>query len=439
MKKIFFCFGLAAMLFCSQTNEIVAQKVTENLKLKGTVSADIENINKEADPKFVPVVINPESVKSKGSSNRKKLSELEQGMAIVTNIVNRLIQREYSFALLSGHKYMVNSCLGLKVSSGQFDLKFANPEIGITGGKFSVKLEIDKIKFSALKIRSRPRVPDFSDPDPCHFSGKFEIGGEATDVSVRVTLDLVAVATSGAAAYCALTFGEPSQITWKIGGFNLRPVPNVLDNMAKEMVEDALNNGMIDLVYNRLMDAAKAVLPEYFDACEAQEKMGRDLENVSNPATAENNPPKTDQGKWVITPVPTMKGVLGKLNTQFSEGADWSIDIRTAAENKFITNRSSYSKHGPLQDIAPGTYNFQLNTILVENVPIEKGKETRLKAGILNIVSEGRWELRSENKEKFHTSGSKPKKIVLPVGNYQVKLGTQFFPVIIKDEETVEY
>ncbi|HLF45770.1 MAG TPA: hypothetical protein VI548_05065 [Chitinophagaceae bacterium] len=129
----------------------------------------------------------------------------------------------------------------------------------------------------------------------------------------------------------------------------------------------------------------------------------------------------------------------GKLSTKFSEGADWSIDIRTAAENKFITNRSSHSKHGTLQDIAPGTYNFQLNSILVENVPIEKGKETRLKAVILNIVSEGRWELRSENKEKFHTSGSKPKKIVLPVGNYQVKLGTQFFPVVIKDGETVEF
>ena len=143
--------------------------------------------------------------------------------------------------------------------------------------------------------------------------------------------------------------------------------------------------------------------------------------------------------KWVITPVPTMKGVLGKLNTNFSEGADWSIDIRTAAGNKFITNRSGYSKHGPLQDIAPGTYNFRLNTILVENVPIEKGKETRLKAGYLNIVSEGGWNLYDESKKKFQTSGNKPKKIALPVGNYQLKLGGQFFPVVIKDKETVEY
>ncbi len=146
-----------------------------------------------------------------------------------------------------------------------------------------------------------------------------------------------------------------------------------------------------------------------------------------------------DAAKWVITPVPAMKGVLGKLNTKFSEDADWSIDVRTAAENKFITNRSSYSKHGPMQDIAPGTYNFQLNTILVENVPIEKGKETRLKAGFLNIVSEGVWQLYDETQKIFHTSGNKPKKIVLPIGSYQLKLGGQFFPVVIKDKETVEY
>ena len=142
--------------------------------------------------------------------------------------------------------------------------------------------------------------------------------------------------------------------------------------------------------------------------------------------------------KWVITPINNMKGVLGKLNTNFPENTDWSIDIRTAAENKFIINRSSYSKHGPLQDIAPGTYNFQLNTILVENVPIEKGKETRLKAGILNIVSTGVWQLYDETQKIFHTSDNKPKKIALPVGNYQLNLGGQFFPVVIKDGKMVE-
>lgn len=142
--------------------------------------------------------------------------------------------------------------------------------------------------------------------------------------------------------------------------------------------------------------------------------------------------------KWVITTA-NMKGVLGRLNTAFPSDVEWSVDIRNSADNKFITNRSGFSKHGPAQDIAPGIYNFRLNTIVVENVPIERGKETRLKTGVLQIVSEGDWEIYNEAKQKFYTSGNKPKKIALPVGSYQLKLGGQFYPVVIKDGATVEY
>ncbi|MDZ7623832.1 MAG: hypothetical protein U5J96_05215 [Ignavibacteriaceae bacterium] len=141
--------------------------------------------------------------------------------------------------------------------------------------------------------------------------------------------------------------------------------------------------------------------------------------------------------KWVITPVPTMKGVLGRLNTSFPEGVSWTIDVRTT-EDKFITNRSGSGKHGSSYDIAPGNYYFRLNTITVQDVPIEKGKETRLKAGYLSIVSEGEWNLYDESKKKFHTSGNKPKKIALPVGNYQLKMGGQFFPLLVIDGETIE-
>ena len=147
---------------------------------------------------------------------------------------------------------------------------------------------------------------------------------------------------------------------------------------------------------------------------------------------------ESSAGKWVISTA-NVKGVFGRLNTDFPSDVEWSVDIRKSADNKFITNRSGFSKHGPAQDVAPGIYNFRLNTILVENVPIERGKETRLKTGVLNIVSPGHWELYDETKTRFHTSGNKLKKIALPAGSYQLKLGGQFFPVVIRDKETVEY
>ncbi|MFN2458677.1 MAG: hypothetical protein ABR502_10775, partial [Chitinophagaceae bacterium] len=147
------------------------------------------------------------------------------------------------------------------------------------------------------------------------------------------------------------------------------------------------------------------------------------------------DPAGNNTNKWVISTA-NMKGVLGRLNTTFPADVEWSILIK-ATDDKFITSRSGFSKHGPSYDLAPGMYNFRLNTITVENVPIERGKATRLKAGYLNIVSEGHWEIYNEAKQKLHTTGNKPKKIALPVGNYQLKLGGAFFPVNIKDGEAV--
>lgn len=140
-------------------------------------------------------------------------------------------------------------------------------------------------------------------------------------------------------------------------------------------------------------------------------------------------------GKWVITPVSTMKGVLGKLDINFPADVERDILIYQPADNKFIT---SVSRNDKTYSIAPGEYRFTITAVPVENVPIQKGHETRIKMGFLNVVSEGDWHLYNDTKEKQYTSGNKPKRIALPVGSYQLKLGTQFYPVVLKDAETVE-
>jgi hypothetical protein len=139
--------------------------------------------------------------------------------------------------------------------------------------------------------------------------------------------------------------------------------------------------------------------------------------------------------KWVITPVPNMKGVLGRLDINFPPDVERNILIYQQTDNKFLR---SVSHNDKIYTIAPGQYRFTLTNVPVDNVPIQKGHETRLKAGFLNIVSDGDWHLYNDTKEKAYTSGNKPKKLPLPVGSYQVKLGGQFYPLIIKDGETVE-
>ncbi|MGZ8550920.1 MAG: hypothetical protein ACXWV2_09670 [Chitinophagaceae bacterium] len=140
--------------------------------------------------------------------------------------------------------------------------------------------------------------------------------------------------------------------------------------------------------------------------------------------------------KWEITPVTNMKGVLGMLDINFPKDVERNILIYQLPDNKFLRSVSHNDKTYP---IAPGEYRFTLTNVPIDNVPIKKGHETRLRAGYVNLVSEGDWHLYDESKEKAFTSGNKPVKLVLPVGSYQLKLGGQFFPMIIKDSVTVEY
>ncbi len=144
------------------------------------------------------------------------------------------------------------------------------------------------------------------------------------------------------------------------------------------------------------------------------------------------------QEKWKVT---AMKGItkgMGRLNLVFPDSVIWSVDIYSSA-NKFLDNHSIMDRRNAddtknYYELTPGIYNFKLNTVMVENVPIEEGKETRLKAGVLEITTAGNWELRNETKEKFLTSGNQPKKFALPVGNYQLKEGGGFRMVQIVDE-----
>ncbi len=146
--------------------------------------------------------------------------------------------------------------------------------------------------------------------------------------------------------------------------------------------------------------------------------------------------------KWVITPVKGIKKVTGRLNLAFADSVIWSVNIYNSSK-KFLDNHSKLDTRNAADtrkyyELTPGIYHFKLNTVMVENVPIEVGKETRLRTGVLDITTTGNWELRSETKQ-FLTSENKPKKFALPVGSYQLKLGLEFHSFVIKDGETVEY
>jgi hypothetical protein len=141
----------------------------------------------------------------------------------------------------------------------------------------------------------------------------------------------------------------------------------------------------------------------------------RNANNLKNDPAPETVTSETD--KWQISTVKTIRKGMGRLNLDFPPGVEWSVDIYSD-QNKFIINRSHETYKQKSTDLPPGNYNFKLNTVLVENVPVEEGKSTRLKSGIHEVGKNLHWELRSEDNTKFLTSGNKLIKMALPVGSY---------------------
>jgi hypothetical protein len=151
----------------------------------------------------------------------------------------------------------------------------------------------------------------------------------------------------------------------------------------------------------------------------------------------ENETENISTEKWLLASNKKIPADKGSLNLIFPANVEWSVDILTS-ENKFYTNRSSYSKHTSY-DLAPGNYNFRFNSIPIENVPVEKGKETRFRLGILNIISKGTWNLSDESKKKYYTSGNKPVKMAFPVGTYQFTFEEKTYRIQIKEGVVLKF
>lgn len=464
MKKIL----LLLLAWCISA-EVLSQDIkalrTSSIKFRGIISSDTENVNREIEPPFAGRLIQRRGQFGENQSgNLVSILSLPNGLAIMKESTDKLIENEYKFTVLSGHKYMVNSCFGIKVSSGEFYVKFKNPHVEVnTMGDVKIKLEVDKLRFSAIKIRVKPRSPDLQDPNPCHFSGKFEISCEVKDLTVTTFINPVISSTLGAGGstvFCLLGYEDAPKVDWIINMANFVGFTNSLDHVAKEMFYDGLDFGMQNLIVDKYVELTKSIMEKYFETCSKinyavtvlirnssadgktiyefagnESKPSSEGKRVSSDSADKTASKENEAEKWVITPVSTMKGVLGRLDINFPADVERNILIYQQADNKFLR---SVSRNDKIYTIAPGQYRFTLTNVPVDNVPIKKGHETRLKAGFLNIVSEGNWHLYDETKEKAYTSGNKPKKLPLPIGSYQIKLGGQFFSLVIKDGETVE-
>ena len=425
----------------------------KEIKLRGTLSDAAENTGKEIDP-TMPMKMTVQSMVLAGQAAAniaisvneaaaQGLQVLPHGIAIAQKAIGRLIANQYQFSLLSSNKYMVNDCLGIKVSTGQFGIKFQDPSVTFTQtGDLRIKLKVDRITMSGFKLRMRPRVPDFSDPNPCHFSGKFEVGGSAKDISVTIVLSpklLSYPVQSATATWCLMGYNNEPMLDWAMDALDLAGLANTYYHNAKEMMFDALDFGLNKLLLNEFLNILREQIKTYYADCQQAVAHTNELVTFSsgNTQTTATSPEKIgnpikEDSAWNIKSN-NLKSNSGRLIFNSPEGSIWVLYIYRMSDDKYVTSYANVNNKGVVS-LPPGEYKITINDAPVLNVPIKSGHDTKLKTGVLDVDFEDVWYLYSEDKSDSHTSGNKPMKILLPVGRYLLEESGLGRVVVVKEE-----
>lgn len=158
--------------------------------------------------------------------------------------------------------------------------------------------------------------------------------------------------------------------------------------------------------------------------------------NSTKTDVKENNV-ETSAEKWVITPS-SLKGATGTVSITLPEGLEWHLDIKSS-DDKALGKWDDRWNNKKTISLMPGEYNIFFTYIPLLGVPIQKGMNTRLKAGILDVVSTGQWQIWNEEKTKVHVVYYKPSKIGLPIGKYHIELNGQYKAIEIKEGKVTEF
>ncbi len=145
-----------------------------------------------------------------------------------------------------------------------------------------------------------------------------------------------------------------------------------------------------------------------------------------------NNLP--NEKNWEIEPNVSAKSATGKILIKIPKEVECIISISQPNTGKelfysgALTNARTFS-------LAPGTFDVKISGSTIKNVPVQKGMNTRIKAGILNVTASEIWTLYDENKNKQIYFSATAKRIGLPAGNYQLEIHRNTKQIIIKDGE----
>ena len=235
-----------------RTNLTLVSSSDERVALahRGVRSSDDENAKGERDS-YAPVARRAIPIGSLSSKSRR-LKEDPNVQAYLDKGRSFLNGFEINTALLAGHKYMISSCLGIKVSAGEFMLKVPDPDLRVDNTGLVLTFAIPHMEMSGFKLRFRPDVTDPT--EMCHFSGRYGVGASADNLRLELHFDPILDLEK-----CKIgSMGHITQI-WRIGKLRMSPLPTEVSDMAGNIIEDALTNGANLNLADRLVAGFNAV------------------------------------------------------------------------------------------------------------------------------------------------------------------------------------
>ena len=144
---------------------------------------------------------------------------------------------------------------------------------------------------------------------------------------------------------------------------------------------------------------------------------------------------KAQEGKapqWAMIPNYSLKGENGVLVINLPSPAAMNFTVSAAGDPKIL-----YTWHGnTYKDMPPGNYEVNFWNIKIP-VTIEKQKETRVYAGVLNSTVKAHWEVWTTDSVSVKVfEAPSAKMVALPAAKYIIKTGGVEIKTYIKDGQT---
>jgi hypothetical protein len=218
----------------------------------GLVSPASENEDGEPDPAPRAALSTAATTKAFNRATAKHVKDLQDVQKFFASLGHEVEKLNINVALIGGNKYMVNDCLGIKASAGQFTFRPGAPSLRLDGSGVLMQFVVNRVALDGLSVRVRPNA---SNPTKlCHFSKRFGVGGSASNVRFEIRFDPLLDLRE-----CKVQTVGQIRYSLAIGGFNLKPLQNDLDKVAKNMIEEAINLFLEGPTHKELMWQATAL------------------------------------------------------------------------------------------------------------------------------------------------------------------------------------